>query len=110
MSAPDSLYIRYLPDKPLGERFLEVVLDSFAGEALFEYMLPKLYQLDPEYAEPFEGSYIGGALAIDGTPAKYWHAVYTMIMQACDELERLKPYKEELKAALEADPRFKQAT
>ena len=33
-------------------------------------------------------------------------AVYGLILEAADKLEAVKPYRAELKAALEADPRF----
>ena len=32
--------------------------------------------------------------------------IYRMILEAAETLEAVKPYREQLKAALEADPRF----
>lgn len=112
MSTPDYLTIRRVPEKdtqPWHPYFETVWLDSWAGEALFEYMLPHMPQVASEEADAFEGGYYGGVLSISSISPKNFYPVYNLIMQACDELESLKPYKAELKAALEADPRFKQA-
>lgn len=99
MSVPDYLYINYYPEKPKVLRFTEVEFDSWA-EALFEYMLPILPNIDPEFADYFEGVYYCNSLSLIELSQKYFLSIYHLIMQAYDELERLKPYKSALREAL----------
>lgn len=53
--------------------------------------------------------YDAGSCDFQFFTAEEYPAVYKLVLQACDEVESLKPYKARLKAALEADPRFHQA-
>ena len=109
MSISAFLNISITPDNSGGYKHENVLLSQSSIYDLYEFILPHLRQLDGEYADEFEGIYFGGAVAIFSLPAKYFHSVYSLILQACDEIESLKPYKAALKAALEADPRYRQA-
>ena len=57
-------------------------------------------------AEEFEYSN-WEVFSIHAAPEKYYRAICHLIMQGADRLESVKPFKAALKAALEADPRFK---
>lgn len=77
---------------------------------LCEFLLHRLQgKVSQDSLDVFDVMYISGSCDIQFFTAEEYPKVCQAIMQACDELERLKPYKAELKAALEADPRFKQA-
>lgn len=103
MSTPQEIWINRTDGK-----YTEVFLDKNASAALFEYMVGQMYQAAPDYAEQFEyGNW--ETFAIDDAPPQHYMAIYSMILEAADTIEAVKPYREELKTALEADPRFKAA-
>lgn len=106
MSSPDNIYVTFKRDE---KSFSKVWISSHGGEALFNYLLPRLQQLDMDSADQFEGEYYGDVLSISSMPARHYPEVCRLIMQACDELAVLQPYREELRQVLYSDPRIKQA-
>lgn len=105
MSSAETLYITDVTDNT----FTKMYLGKRAAGDLFDYLFPKLDTVAPEYKDQFAGEYYGEVLSITDFPMQSYPAVYNLIMSACDELESLKPYKAELQAALQADPRYKKA-
>ena len=105
---PMGIFITYLPNK----EFIEVDIDQWASDDLARYLLPKIDAICPDYVEHFWGRLLGHVMSITDLPAQYYMPVYRAIMQACDEIDSLTPYKDALNTALRADPRFqeKQAT
>lgn len=102
MSTPEEVWI----NSKDGGGFVEVFIGKRASADLFAYMVPRMYEVAPDYAEEFEyGNW--EIFSVRSAPAKDYPAVVALFMEACDALETVKPYKQELKAALEADPRFK---
>ena len=100
MSTPQEIWISRIDGK-----YTEVFLDKKASATLFEYMVERMYQVAPGYAEQFEyGNW--ETFAIDDASEQDYMAIYGLILEAADKLEVVKPYRAELKAALEADPRF----
>lgn len=100
MSTPQEIWINRRDSK-----YTEVFLDKNASATLFKYMVERMYQVAPDYAEQFEyGNW--ETFAIDDAPQRYYMDIYRMILEAADKFEAVKPYREELKAALEADSRF----
>ena len=100
MSTPQEIWI-----SRMGGKYTEVFLDKRASATLFEYMAGRMYQVAPDYAEEFEyGNW--ETFAIDDAPRRYYMDIYRMILEAAETLEAVKPYREQLKAVLEADPRF----
>lgn len=101
MSGPNGLYVR----RENG-RLTEVSLgDRATAAALFDYLLQRMPAAAPEYAEEFEfGNW--ETLSITGMPARHFMPVYRLIMQASDEIPALAPYKDEMQAVLQADPRY----
>ncbi|MFC5920858.1 hypothetical protein ACFPVS_09020 [Neisseria weixii] len=86
----------------------EVVMTKRACADLFAYMVPRMYGIAPEYAEEFEyGNW--EVFSIGGAPEKYYRAICGLVLGGADELPSVAPYKADLKAVLEADPRFKAA-
>lgn len=106
MSTPQWIFINCEED---GSNMVSVDLPKPAGTRLTDYMLPRIEVAAPGWGEVFEADTYCGSLSIIEIPAEYYHAVYDLIMEACDKHHELDPYRAELKAALEADPRFKQA-
>ena len=90
------------------EKRVYVDLGKVSGNALADHLLPKIDAIYPEYIEKFWGRLLGGIMAIDDLPQQYYMPVYHAIMQACDEIESLTPYKDALNKALRADPRFQE--
>lgn len=83
-----------------------VDLSKLAALELFEYLLPYVARNIPEFKYQFEGVALCGILAIDDMTKSQFNTIYPAIMQACDTIESLVPYKAELKEKLEADERF----
>lgn len=84
--------------------------DKQATVDICEYLIKHLPGVVSENGfGTFEAMYFLGSCDFQFFTAEEFSAVYQLSMQACDELDSLKPYKAQLKAALEADPRFKQA-
>ncbi|MFD1245275.1 glycine cleavage system H protein [Paralysiella testudinis] len=103
MSIPSELFVR----RENGD-LVQVFLGSKAtAAALFDYLLHHLPDVAPDYAEEFEYSN-WDVLSITGLSAAYFMPVYDLIMQACQELELVKPYQAALQAALQSDPRYRQ--
>lgn len=102
MSAPHELFIRHENGK-----IVECFLPHRVSDLMFEYMLPRMYEVAPEDADKFEGAFYGDCLTITHVPASRYMAVYKLIMEACDKVEQLKPCKADLQKALQADPRYK---
>ena len=84
----------------------DVQLGKLGASDLFDFMLPKLQEHVPSFSDRFEGGYYGEVLSISELPAQYFQLVYGFIMQACDELDSLKPHKTTLQTALQLDPRY----
>ena len=104
MSAPDYLLISL--DMQTGD-IVEQHLPQRASIELFDYMLPKMAAASPTCAGSFEGGFYAGVLTIDYIPQQDYRAVCDLIMDACNKIDKLKPVRASLKAALEADPRCK---
>lgn len=106
--SPDKLYITYhLKTEDKDFSFDCVWLGKQAGYALACHLLPKVEQLTNfSCADRFYGQLLGGIMSITDLPAQYYMSVYHAIMQACDEIDSLTPYKDALNKALMADPRF----
>ena len=102
MSAPDYLYINYA-----GDDLIKHHLPNRASVPLFDYVLSGLAAAAPDYVDQFEGEFYGGVLSVCAAAEKDYPAIVALMMQACDEVFVLQALKADLKAALEADPRFK---
>lgn len=90
--------------------FDTVEMPEMKNKALACYLLPKMEELtDLECAERFYGELCSGYMSITDLPAQYYMPVYHAIMQACDEIDSLTPYKDALNTALRADKRFQAA-
>lgn len=106
MSTPGGMTIRAIKQDDDTYHWVEVEMNKGACADLFAYMTPAMYEIAPEYAEEFEYSN-WEVFSIHAAPEKYYRNIYNLIMQGADRLESVKPFKADLKAALEADPRFK---
>ena len=104
MSAPDYLYINYAENGLIKHH-----LPNRVSVPLFEYMLTGMAVVAPDYVDQFEGEFYGGVLSVCAAAEKDYPAIVALMMQACDEVFVLQALKADLKAALEADPRFKKA-
>ena len=87
-------------------KIIEVLLGKSAATALFDYLWPRLQEINPEKADQFAGEYWGNVLSLTSWPAHQFMEVYQLIMQACDEVEILQEHKDNLKQALQADERY----
>lgn len=102
MSVPDELYIGRNKDG-----YTEYFMPDRKTAALYDYMEWRMYDIVPEnYADQFIGEFCGEVFSITDIPAEYYMAVYKLIMEACDNVEQLKPCKADLQKALQADPRY----
>lgn len=88
--------------------FTYVQLGKLAAGQLYRYLYPVIAKVAPDFLEEYEYSAMAGMLSIWNLPRQYYPDICTAILNACDELDSLKPFKAELKTALEADPRFQQ--
>ena len=78
-----------------------------APSELLDYLYPRLAEIDKEAAEKMQGEFSGCVFSIADLSAEAFARVRGWILEAAEKSEWIKPYKSELKAALEADPRFK---
>lgn len=101
MGAPDSLFIRRENGKTV-----DCFIPDGLSDPLFDYMQPRMFEVAPEDADPFQGQFFGGVLSITSVPASRYMAVYGLIMEACDNVAQLKPCKADLQKALQDDPRY----
>lgn len=90
-------------------QFVVVDLSKAATWELFERIRDGMAAIVPEYIPQFEGEAAGGVMSIADLPSAAFMDASRTIIQACDEVAVLQPFKAELKTALEADPRFKKA-
>lgn len=99
MSVPNYFYTKDL------ER---LEMSPTACSALFHFLLPKFKEMDLELAAKFSALYKLESWGVEELPenAKQYMQAYHWIMQACDEIADLTPYKDALNKALMADPRF----
>lgn len=105
MSAPDTIYVyRDLET----DYCIKIDISKTAGRELLEKMLPSMQIISPEFADSFEVGAWCSYLSITDLPTKHFPAVYRLFLQACDELASVAPFKAEIKAALEADPRYQE--
>ena len=78
-----------------------------APSELLDYLYPRLAKIDKEAAEQMQGEFSGCVFSIADLSSKAFARVRGWILEAAEKSEWIKPYKSDLKAALEADPRFK---
>ena len=102
--APLRLFVSCLPNN----ESVSVPINKKPSDDLANYLLPKLDEICPDYVEHFWGGLLGHVMSITDLPAQYYMPVYHAIMQACDEIDSLTPYKDALNTALRADPRFQE--
>ena len=74
--------------------------------ALFEFLQPKLEEIDEDFAAFFEVLFDTWQWDIAEFPDDYYMQAYHWIIEACDSIDSLTPYKDALNKALRADPRF----
>ncbi|WP_107885324.1 glycine cleavage system H protein [Neisseria elongata] len=77
-----------------------------APSELLDYLYPRLAEIDKEAAEQMQGEFSGCVFSIADLSAAAFARVRGWILEAAEKSEWIKPYKADLKAALEADPRF----
>lgn len=106
MSTPQSIYISCEED---GSNMVSVALPKPAGTYLTDYMLPRMETNAPGWGKLFEADLHSGSLSILEIPEQHYMAVCNLIMEACSRHKELESYRSQLKAALEADPRFQAA-
>lgn len=78
-----------------------------APSELLDYLCPRLAEIDKESAEQMQGEFSGCVFSIADLSAAAFSRVCGWILEAAEKSEWIKPYKSDLKTALEADPRFK---
>ena len=106
---PDMLQVTLHSDKPVGESIDTVWLDALASNDLACFLLPKMEKLtNTECAKRFWGQLLGGVMSIARLPTQHYMPVYHAIIEACDKIDSLTPYKDALNKALRADPRFQE--
>jgi len=71
-----------------------------------DYLYPRLAEIDKEAADQMQGEFSGCVFSIADLSAADFNRVSSWILEAAEKSEWIKPYKADLKAALEADPRF----
>lgn len=64
---------------------------------------------DKDYAGCFTGMFFGSIMPFSHLPAAEYRQACQWVDEAVDKLDSLKPYKSDLTAALQADPRYKTA-
>ena len=102
--APLRLFISNLSNGEL----VSVPINKKPSDDLANYLLPKIDAIYPEYIEKFWGKLLRGTMSITDLPAQYYMPVYHAIIEACDTIDSLTPYKDALNKALRADPRFQE--
>ena len=104
---PDLLFVREKQSDSKDTQFITVELNGMPSYHLACYLLPKMEQLTNfSCADRFYGQLLGGIMSITDLPAQYYMPVYHAIIEACDTIDSLTPYKDALNKALMADPRF----
>ena len=88
--------------------FIDVPLDVVAAHQLACCLFEQMPKIAPEFADEFEGSLVARDFQLYGCPAQYFPAVANAIIEACDTIDSLTPYKDALNKALRADPRFQE--
>ena len=83
-----------------------VALPKQAGYPLACYLLERIDDIAPSFAEAFYAGLFVGDIGIFDCPDRYFPAVANAIIEACDTIDSLTPYKDALNKALMADPRF----
>lgn len=78
-----------------------------ATSELLDYLYPRLAEIDKEAADQMQGEFSGCVFSVADLSAAAFANVYGWILEAAEKSEWIKPYKADLKTALEADPRFK---
>ena len=78
-----------------------------APSELLDYLYQRLAEIDKEAADQMQGEFSGCVFSIADLSAQAFANVYGWILEAAEKSEWIKPYKADLKTALEADPRFK---
>lgn len=78
-----------------------------APSELLDYLYLRLAEIDKEAAEQMQGEFSGCVFSIADLSAEAFARVRGWILEAAEKSEWIKPYKSDLKTALEADPRFK---
>lgn len=76
---------------------------------LYHVLSAWLEKTKSPFRDEFEGCFLCENFHIEHLDVPAFISAHSVILQACDEIESLKPYKAALKAALEADPRYRQA-
>ena len=106
MSVPNSFYKRHID----GQEVEQIEMLPIACSDLFHFLYPKFETLSDDIASWFYVAYICETWGVDDLPenAKQYMQAYHWIMQACDEIDSLTPYKDALNKALRADPRFQE--
>ncbi|MCS4533053.1 glycine cleavage system H protein [Neisseria montereyensis] len=111
MSVPFGLTISYDAENKtftIVDLSRAAVLDLYDYlEPLFEETWPYTPNSDKDYAGRFVGCFIGGVMPFYHLPAAEYRQACQWVAEAVDKLESLKPYKSDLIAALQADPRYK---
>lgn len=77
-----------------------------APSELLDYLSPRLAEINKEAADQMQGEFSGCVFSIADLSAADFNRVSSWILEAAEKSEWIKPYKADLKAALEADPRF----
>ena len=77
-----------------------------APSELLDYLYPRLAEIDKEAADQMQGEFSGCVFSIADLSAADFNRVSSWILEAAETSEWIKPYKADLRAALEADPRF----
>ena len=77
-----------------------------APSELLGYLSPRLAEINKEAADQMQGEFSGCVFSIADLSAADFNRVSSWILEAAEKSEWIKPYKADLKAALEADPRF----
>ena len=98
-----------LPQSILINKETEVVIGKAACSWLYEYLEPLFigyFGEESDFTGRFAASDCFGRLEIDFLDQSAYQTVCHWILEAADKFEAVKPYREELKAALEADSRF----
>ncbi|MFC3873115.1 hypothetical protein [Neisseria musculi] len=111
MSVPFGLTVSYDAET---KTFTEVDLSRAAVIDLYDYLESRFEKAwphnpdrDKDYAGCFVGSFIGGAMTFDHLPAAEYRTACGWVSEAVEKLPSLHPYKDDLMAALRADPRYK---
>lgn len=96
-----------MPSELYVSREVKVFLGGKTAPAeLLDYLYPRLAEINKEAADQMQGEFSGCVFSIADLSAAAFNRVSSWILEAAEKSEWIKPYKADLKAALEADPRF----